>query len=437
MNRPNKALVLNRTIASAVALTLAFGPTAGMAQDEAPFKLGVVSFLSGGASGPFGVPSRNAAELLADAINKGNLPAPYDSVGFAGRLISPLFVDEASKNAVADYQRLVQKDEVDGIVGYNSSGTCVAIAPEVEKLEKLTVMSACGTSQLFEDIITEPKYLFRAASHATMDNVAAARYVVEHAPDAVAQLDTIAGINQNYSWGFDSWRDFSTSIQALKADVTIANEQFPKIFAGQYGAEISALLTARADVVHSSFWGGDMEALVIQGAGRGLFGRTQMVLTSSDTAIHRLGRQIPDGTIIGARGSYNVYAPDSELNDWFREAYYDRYGVYPVHPAYQMANAVLGMKAAADKAGSGTEEAIIANLKGLSFEGPGGIVDMALADGHQAITGSAYGTYKFDTETGQGTVENVVTYKAACINPPADLTSQEWIEGGFVGADCD
>ncbi len=428
---------ISRPLASTLALTLAIAPTTLFAQDSPTFKLGVVSFLSGGASGPFGVPSRNAAELIVDAMNKGTLPAPYDSVGFAGTLVEPLFVDEASKNVVADYQRLVQKDEVDGIVGYNSSGSCVAIAPEVEKLETLTVLSACGTSQIFEEIVTEPKYLFRAASHATMDNVAAARYVVEHTPEAVEKLSDIAGINQNYSWGFDSWRDFSASIKVLKDDVEIANEQFPKIFAGQYGAEISALLTARADVVHSSFWGGDLEALVIQGAGRGLFGRTQMVLTSSDTAIHRLGRQIPDGTIIGARGSYSIYAPKSDLNDWFRQAYYDRYGVYPVHPAYQMANAVLGMKAAADKAGVGTEEAIIANLKGLSYEGPGGTVDMALADGHQAITGSAYGTYKFDTETGLGTVENIVTYKAECINPPADLTSQEWITGGFVGADCE
>ncbi|MQQ10561.1 ABC transporter substrate-binding protein [Epibacterium sp. SM1979] len=420
----------------AATLALAVAPAA-MAQEEKTFKLGVVSFLSGGASGPFGVPSRNAAELLADAINNGTVPAPYDSVGFAGTLIEPVFVDEASKNVVADYQRLVQKDEVDAIVGYNSSGSCVAIAPEVEKLETLTVMTACGTSQIFEEIVTEPHYLFRAASHATMDNVAAARYVVEHTPAAVDKLGEIAGINQNYSWGLDSWRDFSASIQVLKNDVGIANEQFPKIFAGQYGAEISALLTARADVVHSSFWGGDLEALVIQGAGRGLFGRTQMVLTSSDTAIHRLGRQIPDGTIIGARGSYNIYAPDSELNSWFRQAYFDRYGVYPVHPAYQMVNAMLGMKAAADKAGEGTEEAIIANLKGLSFDTPGGIVDMALAGGHQAITGTSYGTYKFDKDTGLGTVENIVSFKAECINPPAGLTSQEWIKTGFEGADCD
>src|SRR5487761_63952 len=39
-------------------------------------KLGIVTFLSGPAAGPFGIPARNAAELVIEAINKGTLPAP-------------------------------------------------------------------------------------------------------------------------------------------------------------------------------------------------------------------------------------------------------------------------------------------------------------------------------------------------------------------------
>lgn len=35
--------------------------------------------------------------------------------------------------------------------------------------------------------------------------------------------------------------------------------QFPKIFAGQYGSEISALSLDDAELVHSSFWDGDLE----------------------------------------------------------------------------------------------------------------------------------------------------------------------------------
>src|SRR3546814_2589297 len=43
--------------------------------------IAVPAFLSGPAAGPFGVPARNGAEMVVDAINEGALPAPYDSKG--------------------------------------------------------------------------------------------------------------------------------------------------------------------------------------------------------------------------------------------------------------------------------------------------------------------------------------------------------------------
>ena len=35
------------------------------AQEAKPIKIGIVTFLSGAAAGPFGIPARNAAELFA------------------------------------------------------------------------------------------------------------------------------------------------------------------------------------------------------------------------------------------------------------------------------------------------------------------------------------------------------------------------------------
>jgi len=400
--------------------------------DDKEVKLGVVTFLSGGAAGPFGIPARNAAELMIGAINAGTMPAPYDSKGFAGATVNPIFVDEASKQKVADYKKLVQKDGADVVVGYISSGSCKAIAPVAEEEKKLTVFFDCGTPQIFEDIVTKPNYVFRTAAHATMDNVAAAKYVL----DINKGASSIAGINQNYAWGQDSWRDFSASMGALKSDTKIATEQFPKIYAGQYGSEISALLTKKPDVVHSSFWGGDMEALVIQGGGRNLFARTQVVLTTGETAMQRLGPQMPDGTIIGARGPNGPLAPESALNDWFKKAYFDRFGSLPTYPSYHMAQAILGVKFAMDKAGSVDQEQVKAALKGSTFETPSGTVSMALSDGHQAIQETAYGTYKYDKNAGKGTLVNIKRYNAACVNPPAGTKSIDWIKSGFKGAVC-
>ncbi|PHO04217.1 ABC transporter substrate-binding protein [Rhodobacteraceae bacterium 4F10] len=420
-------------MAAGIGVTAAFA-AAGTAQaEDASVKIGFVTFLSGGAAGPFGVPARNAAELMIQSINSGAIPAPYGTAGVGGAKIDPIFVDENSKQKNADYLKLVEKDGVDMVVGYISSGSCKAIAPEAEKAQKLTILFDCGTPQIFEDIVTDPKYTFRTGGHATMDNVAAARYLQQQD----VSLDSIAGINQNYAWGQDSWRDFSQSVLQLKDGATVSTEQFPKIYAGQYGSEVSAILTSKPNVVHSSFWGGDMEAFIIQGSARGVFERSKVVLTTGETAMHRLGGQMPNGTVIGARGPHGDLAPDSELNDWFRKAYFDRFGTLPTYPSYKMAQALLGVKAAADKAGSADQDAIIGALRGLEWEGPSGKVTMALANGHQAIQDTAYGTYMYDKDAGKATLVDIVRFPAECVNPPAGVTSIDWIKGGFQGAACD
>ncbi len=420
--------------ASAISAVMLSGAvSSSIAEEKKPVKVGFVMFLSGAAAGPFGVPARNAAELMVESLNKGTVPAPYNSVGLNGSKISPIYVDEASKQKVADYKKLVEKDAVDMVVGYISSGSCKAIAPVAEEAKKLTVLFDCGTPQIFEDIVTKPKYVFRTGGHATMDNAAAARYLLSVSKDA----KNIAGINQNYAWGQDSWRDFSESMKVLQKDVKVATSQFPKIYAGQYGSEISALLTKKPQVVHSSFWGGDMEAFILQGSARGVFSRSKVILTTGETAMHRLGAQMPNGTIIGARGPHGELAPKSELRDWFVKAYYDRFGTQPTYPSFKMAQAVLGLKAAADKAKSTAQDDVMKTLKGSEFVTPSGKVMMAISGGHQAIQDTAYGTYKFDKDKGKATLVDIKRYKAACVNPPEGVKSIDWIKSGFKGAKCD
>src|SRR5689334_23934051 len=105
--------------ASAVALP-------AQAQQPAAVKLGIVSFLSGPAASPFGVPGRNGAEIVIEAFNSGKAPPPYDKVGFGGSKIEVKWVDEASSTAqvVTEFRNLVQRDQVDAVVGYISSGSC-------------------------------------------------------------------------------------------------------------------------------------------------------------------------------------------------------------------------------------------------------------------------------------------------------------------------
>src|SRR5262249_20329174 len=58
----------------------------------------------------------------------------------------------------------------------------------------------------------------------------------------------------------------------------------------------------------------------------------------------------PDGTIIGARGQHALLAPDNPLKRWFAQTYTDRFSMAPIYPAYDMAQSMLGLKAAWEKA---------------------------------------------------------------------------------------
>jgi branched-chain amino acid transport system substrate-binding protein len=405
-----------------IALAGAFAAAPVCAQQ--PVKIGIVTFLSGPAAGAFGVPARNGFELVAELLNAGSVPAPYATKGLGGNPIELIIIDEAGgpQKQVAELRNLAQR--VDYVIGYISSGDCLAVAPVAEELKKLTVLFDCGTPRIFED--ASYKYVFRTGPSGTMDNTALALYVLERNP----KVKSIAGINQNYAWGQDSWTDFEAAIKALKPNVEVKTSQMTKLMAGQFGAEISTLLSSKAEVIHSSFWGGDLEGLILQGAPRGLFKNHIVALSAGEPAINRLGTKIPDGTIIGARGPFGPFAPDTEFNKWFKKVFQDRYAVPPIYAAYKATNALLGLKAAYEKAGANPNaDQVIAAFENLTFEGVGGTVKMSLGKGHQAVMDNAIGMTK--AAGGQLTIVNVKRYPADRITPPEGSKSEAWIKSGF------
>jgi branched-chain amino acid transport system substrate-binding protein len=401
-----------------------------------PVKLGIVSFLTGPAASPFGIPGRNGAEIVIEAFNAGKAPPPFDKVGFGGIKIEAKYVDESGSaaNVVTEYRNLVQRDQVDAVVGYISSGSCLAVTPVAEELKALTVFYDCGTPRIFEE--KARTYVFRVSPHATMDSVGAARYLLAKKKN----VTSYSGINQNYAWGQDSWRDFVGAMKVLAPKVEVDKVLFPKLFAGEYGAEISTLLTSKSQALHTSFYDGDLEGFVYQEQARGLDKRMTIIMTTGETAIWRLRDKLPDGTIIGARGANGPLAADTEINKWFQKIYTDRYNIPPTYPSYQMAQSLLGLKLAYEKAKKGdakpTADEIAAGFKGIEFDGPAGHVKLAIGDGHQGITETAYGTYRFNKQKKEPEIVDIIRFPAECVNPPAGIDADKWIAEGMKGAKC-
>lgn len=401
------------------------------AQDTKPLKIGVITFLSGPAAGPFGVPAKNAADALVEAFNKGGVVPGYEQKGFGGRPIEVVYVDEAGgpTKVVTEFRNLVSRQEVDMVIGVISSGDCLAVAPVAEEMKKITVLFDCATNRIFEE--ANYKYVFRTTTMATQENVAVARYVAELYPN----IKSFSGLNPNYAWGQDAWSDFTEAMKVLKPEAQIATNMTPKLGAGQYGTEISALSNSNAEIIQNSLWGGDLEAYILQAAPRGLLKKSPNVIICGETVLERLGTQLPDGTMIGARGPNGPFAPSTKLNLWFRKVYQDQYKALPVYSSYHMATAFLGAKAAYEKAVKAaggkapSEDEFIKAFEYLKFESVAGIVDMSLGKGHQAVQSVPMGTVR--VVDGKATLTNVKFYPPEQISPPDGVKSLDWIRSGF------
>ena len=432
-----RALSKLSTIAAAMLLTLGTAVTAN-ATDE--FKIGIVSFLSGQAADSFGVPAVNGAKVLIEAFNNGTAPAPYNKKGFGGMKIVPVYVDEngGATKQVQELRNLYERENVDVVVGYVGSGDCLAVSPVAEEMKRFLILYDCGTPRIFEE--ANYKYVFRTASHAAMDNVGAVRYLKARN----VKIEGFNMINQDYAWGHDSLKDFTLSMQSVYPQAKVVSDQRPKFGAGQYGTEISQLMSNPADVTHSSLWGGDLQAMILQAAPRGLFKKSQVILTAADHVLTPLGDKMPDGVIIGARGAYGQMAPKSPLNDWWWAEYQKaNAGVYPVQAPYRMAQALMGLKLAVEKAmaankkgGKPTIEQIAEALRGSEWDAPAGRIKMALGDGHQAIQAAAFGRTRYDAAKKMVVLDDIQRFAPECVNPPANMKSEEWIKAGFPGAKC-
>src|SRR5829696_3411290 len=142
--------------------------SAAAAQDKpAELKIAITTFLSGPAS-VFGVPGKNAAEMIAEDINKKG--------GILGVPVKLSFIDEGAggEALVSNYRRVVQDEKVDVTFASISSGSCNQLVPLAEDLKVLNLMWDCGASSILE--AKKYRYSFRTQANATQEMMAVLIY---------------------------------------------------------------------------------------------------------------------------------------------------------------------------------------------------------------------------------------------------------------------
>lgn len=413
--------MLLRRLVAAVGLSLLGLSPAFAQQKPAELKIGITTYSSGAAS-VFGIPAREAAEMLASEINARG--------GVQGVPVKLFFVDEGAgvETLMTEYRRLVEDTKVDVMFASISSGVCNKVAPLAEDLKVLNFMWDCGTQRILED--DKYTYVFRTQANATPEVLAPLLYLLKTKPD----FKTIAVVNQDYAWGRDSWAIFSQALKVLKPDVKVVAEFFPKFGAADFSTEVSRLLALKPDVILSTSWGGDLDTFVRQANQRGLFKSSLFVLPLAESSLQRLGNDLPEGVIVGGRGDHYFLHPE-RLGDakfkTFMDAFKQKTGSYPIYPVFHMAQAFAALEAVYAKAVAAnggkwpSHEQVAKAMPGLAFQALGRPVEIR-ADG-QGVEDQLIGitarvpAYNFDI------LDNMTIFPAAKLMPPVGEKSEAWI----------
>ena len=425
--------------AGTAALTL--GPLGGAAQALAqskkaipttPVKIAAVSFLTGAAAGPFGIPADNTFKMCTDVINKEG--------GILGRKIELLSKDEAGgvDAQVKLARKLILEDKVDVDLGYISSASCLAVLPLTDELGGLIVAYDCGTHELMEGPKSPyevPKFSlgFKSSAHLGIDNVGLALMIKKYLP----QVKTIAGVNQDYAWGRDSWLIFETAMKKLLPQAKVVKTLWPPLGNTDFTAHISALMGAKPDIVHTSLWGGDAVTFTKQAAGMGFFKNIKTAWSRGEPYPQELGKDFPEEQIICCAGThYFLYPPPDKfpLNKWFVEEYRKRYGKYPTYPCYHAYQALYLYKHAVEKAakssgGWPTKEEIAKAMSGLTFPTPSG--NITIREDHSATEDVLVGFSKLTPQYPFPILDpkRMEVFTASQVLPPVGIRTVDWING--------
>lgn len=409
--------------AGALGLSLLAAASLALAQGKpAELKIGMTTFLSGPAA-VFGIPGKAAAEIAIDEINAAG--------GVAGVKLKPVIIDEGigGDKLLSEYRRVVQEEGVKVMLASISSGSCNALAPVAEDLKVLNVMWDCGTEKVLEN--RRFKYVLRTQANATSEMVATVLHLLRTKPN----FKTIAVLNQDYAWGRDSWEIFINTLRALKPDVQVVAELFPKFGSTDFSSEISRLQALSPDVILSTSWGGELDTLIRQAAQRGLIRTSTWVLPLAESSLERVGKALPDGVIVGMRGDHYFLHPelkDDARHKAFVEKYRAKTGQYPIYSAY---HAVAALQAVADaynaalKANGGnwpSTEQVADTLRSLKFRGLTRPVQMR-EDG-QGLEDQMLGVTRMTPAYPFPVIQGLAIYPGEMVQNPVGTKSPEWVK---------
>lgn len=367
--------IKNLTVSAVTAATLSM--TAGYASAEDPIRFGGIYILSGSAA-TYGEFAQRGINLAVEEINA--------SGGILGRQVEVIYEDSQGKAATAIQaaRKLAYQDNVDALLGLDSSGVAQGMVPTVPELQKPFIITHAATPDVTGKLCNE--FTYRISVNVAQNQKAAAMIASE------LDASRWTTIGPDYAFGHQTWEYFGNYLKELKPEVELMEQTaFPRFGAEDFTPFINGIMDADPEGIIISTWGGDLVNFIRQANNLGFFDQGYEVMFTVGAAtevLDALGDQMPEGVWLSTRYWYDAY--DNDTNTRFVEAYLDKYGSAPSYNAEGAYAAIYAYKQAMEAAGTTDGPAVAKALSGMSMEAPNGTVTFRNGD-NQAMVSPNWG----------------------------------------------
>ncbi|HEW93424.1 hypothetical protein DRN84_01840 [Candidatus Geothermarchaeota archaeon] len=391
-----------------------------------PLKIGVITILSGPGALLFD-PGLKALQMEVEKINANG--------GILGRKIELSIKDSGGKpeNSVDFFRRLVEEEGVEFVISGSTSAEAIALAPVAEQKKQVLIIEEGTVAKLFEEVDTNPKYVFRINNYDILDSTSLAIAMKKIWPD----VKKFAVIGADYAWGHDTWDILKGAIEKLYPDMEVVAETWPPLFSQDFSSHISTVIAAKPDVVALVLWGGDLVTCIKQGVQYGLFKDIKGISPTGGEYVWAAGTDTPDNLLMSTRyyftyPPWDKWWPNREFNLEFHNRYPDSHGGWPGFNCNSSYYAIHFLKAAIERAyaiygGWPTQEQVTEALEGLMIPGPGGYRYIRPED-HQSLGYAITGLTKQDPRYGFAILDPIEAVPPEEMAPPPGVKWKDWIK---------
>ncbi len=285
-------------------------------------------------------------------------------------------------------------------LGGMSSGVVLALAPQIEKLNSVFVVTGAASADITGSKLN-PR-IFRIGYDNATGNFALSDLMHKEYPD----VHKWAGINPDYAWGRSCWRFFVQGYKAIDPKFAVTAECWPPFGSGGgYGPHVAAVIDSGAEGLYSSCIGTtDVAALIREGKAYGLFDKIK-VFTLSHTDFADPAAIGKDMVSYWSTSPYYTGAYTSAKAKSFQRKMEEKLGKEKFFEVQGHAangyDAVYAYRAAIEKAKTDDPAAVAKALEGISIGSPVGAKTIRAGD-HQAYYPLAFFHFAADARDQRG-----------------------------------